>query len=104
MRDADFVRHQESRMNAWRRSGDRQTNVMAAAITGGVLYWAQAGAYAVPGIAWTDPEFLKLGQSLDDVGPQIYFEVFGTLVIGLASWLAWPPKADKHLPPARQHR
>jgi hypothetical protein len=89
---------------AWRRSDDRRTNVLATAITGGVLYWAQAGAYAFPGIAWTDPEFLKPGQSLDDFGPQIYFEILGTLVIVLASWLAWPPKADEAIPRAGQHR
>jgi hypothetical protein len=81
---------------AWRRAGDRRTNILAAAITGGVLYWAQAGAYTVPGIAWTDPEFLKPGQSLDDFGPQIYFEMLGTLVLLLASWLAWPPRGDEH--------
>lgn len=85
---------------AWRRSGDRRTNVLAAAITGGVLYWAQAAAFAVPGVAWTDPEFLKSGQTLNDFPPQIYFEILGTLVLGLASWLAWPPKADKHLAPS----
>ena len=81
---------------AWRRSGDRRTNIVAAAITGGILYWAQGAAFAFPGIAWTDPEFLKPGQSLDDFPPQIYFEILGSLMIGLASWLAWPPKADEH--------
>ena len=85
---------------AWRRSGDRQTNIVAATLTGGVLYWAQAGAFAVPGVAWTDPEFLKPGQSLHGFAPQIYFEMLGTFVIGLASWLAWPPKAQAHLSPA----
>jgi hypothetical protein len=77
----------------WRRSGDRRTNILAAAITGGVTYWAQAAAFAFPGVAWTDPEFLEPGQSLQDFPPQIYFEILGTLVIALASWLAWPPKA-----------
>ncbi|USQ95323.1 DUF6640 family protein [Caulobacter sp. RL271] len=81
---------------AWRRSGDRRTNILAATITGGVLYWAQAGAFFAPGVAWTDPEFLKAGQSLDDFPPQIYFEVLGTLVVGLASWLAWPSRTDQH--------
>ncbi len=61
------------------------------------MYWAQAAAYTVPGIAWTDPEFLKPGQSLDDFGPQVYFQVLGNVVILLASWLAWPPKTDGQL-------
>ena len=89
---------------AWRRSGDRRTNVLAAAITGGVIYWAQAGAYALPGTAWTDPEFLKPGQSITDWGPQIYFEMLGTIVVLLASWLAWPPTRDEHLPTASRMR
>jgi hypothetical protein len=89
---------------AWRRAGDRRTNLLAAAMTGGVTYWAQAAAFTFPGIAWTDPEFLKPGQSLDGFGPQVYFEIFGTLVIVLAAWLAWPPKADEHLPAASRHR
>jgi len=88
---------------AWRRSGDRETNILAAAITGVVLYLAQAGAFAVPGVAWIDPEFLKPGQSLDDFAPQIYFEIVGTLVIGLASWLAWPSGTDDHLAPSGRH-
>ena len=87
---------------AWRRAGDRQTNVMAAAITGGVLYFAQALAFAVPGVAWTDPEFLKPGQSLSDFPPQIYFEILGTFVIALAYWLAWPPKASEQSRPSRR--
>jgi hypothetical protein len=41
-----------------------------------------------------DPEFLKPGQSLDDFGPQIYFEMAVTFVIVLASWLAWPKPAN----------
>jgi uncharacterized protein DUF6640 len=89
---------------AWRRAGDRQTNLLAAAITGGVTYWAQAAAFAFPGVAWTDPELLKPGQSLHDFGPQVYFEIFGSLVIALAAWLAWPPKADEHLPTAGPYR
>lgn len=80
---------------AWRRSGDRRTNVLAASITGVVLYWAQAGAYAFPGTAWTDPEFLGPGQSLEDTGPQVYFELLGTAVVALAAWLAWPPTTSE---------
>jgi len=90
---------------AWRRSGDRGTNMLAAAITGGVLYWAQAAAFGVPGTAWTDPEFLKAGQSLNDFPPQIYFELLGTVVVGLALWLGWPSSAnDRPAQPDRRGR
>jgi len=74
----------------WRRRGDRQTNILAAALAGGATLWAQAGAYLFPGVAWTDAEFLKPGQHLDDLGPQVLFELAGTIVILLAAWLAWP--------------
>lgn len=89
---------------AWRQAGDRRTNILAAAITGGVLYWAQAGAYTVPNIAWTDPEFLRPGQSLEDFGPQIYFEIAGTCVVLLASWLGWPSTRDDLRSPPDQPR
>jgi hypothetical protein len=85
---------------AWRRSGDRRTNILAAAITGGLTLWAQAAAYTVPGIAWTDPKFLRPDQSLDDFGPQIYFEMAVTFVVLLAAWLAWPSATDGHRHPA----
>jgi hypothetical protein len=80
---------------ALRKSGDRRTNVLAAAVTGGAVYWAQAMAWVFPGVAWTDPEFLKAGQTLSQFGPQVYFEILGTGMMLLASWLAWPPKTDR---------
>jgi hypothetical protein len=88
----------------WRRSGDRRTNILAAAVTGGMTLWAQAAAFAFPGVAWTDAELLKPGQSLHDFPPQIYFEILVTFTVTLASWLAWPSSADKHLSPKDRHR
>ena len=75
---------------AWRRSGDRQTNVLAAALIGGMLYWAQAAAFAFPGVAWTDPEFLKPGESLTEFAPQLYIDIGMSVVVIFAAWLAWP--------------
>jgi hypothetical protein len=86
---------------AWRGSGDRRTNILAAAITGGVTSWAQAGAYAYPGVAWTDPEFLKAGQTLTEFGPQIYFEIAVTVIVLLAAWLAWPTARDDDMARSR---
>ncbi len=43
----------------WRRTGAGQANMLAAALVGGVLYWAQAAVNAFAGVAWTAPEFLK---------------------------------------------
>lgn len=77
----------------WRRSGDRQTNVLAAALVGIVLYWAQAAAFTFPGVAWTDPEFLKSGESLNDFPPQLYIDIAMSVVVFFAAWLAWPQAA-----------
>ena len=78
----------------WRRSGDGQTNVLAAALIGGMLYWAQAAANAFPGVAWTDPEFLKPGESLTEFAPQLYIDIGMSVVVIFAAWLAWPRTAE----------
>jgi hypothetical protein len=72
---------------------DRQTNVLAALI-GGMLYWAQAAANAFPGVAWTDPEFLKPGESLTEFPPQLYIDIGMSVVVLFAAWLAWPRTAE----------
>lgn len=74
----------------WRRSGDRRTNLLAAAIIGGVLYWAEAAANLFPGVAWTDPAFLKPSQSLTEFPPQLYIDIGMSAVVLLATWFAWP--------------
>ena len=83
---------------AWRRSGDRRTNVFATAIFGGMLYWSQAAANLFPGVAWKDPEFLKPGESLAQLPPQIYLDFGMTALVVVAAWLAWPRKDDLSLP------
>ena len=83
---------------AWRRSGDRQTNVLATALIGGVLYWAQAAANVFPGVAWTDPEFLKPGQSLTEFPPQLYIDIGMSVIVTIATWLAWPRAAEAPVP------
>ena len=82
----------------WRRSGDRQTNALAAALIGGILYLAQATAFAFPGVAWTDPEFLKPGQSLTEFPPQLYIDIGGSVFVIFAAWLAWPRAAKAPVP------
>ena len=87
----------------WRRGGDRRTNVLAAAISGGVLYWAQAAANAFPGVAWTDPEFLKTGESLTEFAPQLYIDIGMSLVVIFTAWLAWPRMAEAAVPIIQHH-
>ncbi len=79
---------------AWRRVGDRQTNVLATTILAGLLYVSQAAANLFPGVAWTDSEFLKPGQTLTQVGPQLYMDVVMTALVLLAGWLSWPRTED----------
>ncbi|AMR29382.1 hypothetical protein A0257_21300 [Hymenobacter psoromatis] len=74
----------------WRRAGDRQTNVLAAALSAGSLFWSQAAANLFPGAAWTDPELLGPGQSMDQFPPQLYIDLGMTTLVLLATWLSWP--------------
>jgi hypothetical protein len=38
-----------------------------------------------PGVAWTDPEFLKAGQTLNDIAPQM---ILDPIVLGIV-FLGW---------------
>ena len=55
----------------WRKRGDASTNVLAGAILGAVYWVTQGLANFYPGVAWTDPEFLRAGQTLNDISPQM---------------------------------
>ena len=48
----------------WRRKGDARTNLMAAAMFASFYWVSQAMAFLFPGVAWTDPNLLKPGESL----------------------------------------
>ena len=71
----------------WRRAGDARTNGLAATLFAGVYWWTQAAANFFPGVAWTDPEFLKPGQSLTQFPPQGYIDLVLTALVLLATWL-----------------
>lgn len=71
---------------AWSRREQRGT-VAAVVITAG-LYWAtQALSFLFPGVAWTDPDLLKAGQSLTDFPMQLKLDLVMVPVIGAAAWL-----------------
>lgn len=75
----------------WRKRGDASTNVLAAAILG-AMYWVTQGlANFYPGVAWTDPEFLKPGQTLNDVGPQMILDPILLGIVFLGWYLARKP-------------
>jgi hypothetical protein len=51
----------------WRRKGDARTNLISAALFDAFYWISQAMAFLFPGVAWTDPNLLKPGQSLHPV-------------------------------------
>jgi hypothetical protein len=46
-----------------------------------------------PGVAWTDPEFLRAGQTLKDISPQMIMDPIVLGVIFLSWYLARKPAA-----------
>ncbi len=77
----------------WRRKGDPTTNLLAATIAGGTLWQTQLAANFFPETAWTDPEFLGPGQTLEQVSPLAYVDLAATGLVLLAAWLCWPRTA-----------
>jgi hypothetical protein len=59
---------------AWRKGGDASTNVLAAAILGAVYWVTQGLANFYSGVGWTDPEFLRAGETLNDISPQMILD------------------------------
>jgi hypothetical protein len=75
---------------AWRKAGDRRTNVLAALGFAGLYWVSQLAANLYPGVGWTDPEFLKAGESLHQVAPQQVLDLVLFAILGLTAWLLWP--------------
>ena len=75
----------------WRKRGDASTNVLAAAILGAVYWLTQGLANFYPGVAWTDPEFLKADQTLNDIAPQMILDPILLGVVSLGWHLARKP-------------
>ena len=74
----------------WRRKGDVRTNLIAAALFDAFYWISQAMAFLFPGVAWTDPNLLKPGQSLHPViALQGYLEAILLVLVAAAVALAW---------------
>ena len=70
----------------WRR-GDPTASRIAAWLFA-ALYWVgQALAFLFPGVAWTDPDLLKPGQTLHDFPLQLQGDVVLFALLAVAGWL-----------------
>jgi hypothetical protein len=68
-------------------SRDSQRIVLPAAVTGGLYWLSQALGFLFPGVAWTDPELLRAGQSLSDFPVQLGLDIVMAILIVIAIWL-----------------
>lgn len=78
----------------WRKRGDASTNMLAAAILSTVYWVTQGLANFYPGVAWTDPEFLKPGQTLNQISPQMILDSIVLALVFLGCYLARNPAAQ----------
>lgn len=71
---------------AWSKR-QQHGSVAAVAVTA-AMYWAtQALGFLFPGVAWTDPDWLKAGQSLNDFPMQLKLDMVMIPLIAAGAWL-----------------
>lgn len=68
-------------------SRDSRRIVLPAAVTAGLYWSSQALGFLFPGVAWTDPDFLRAGQSLSDFPMQLKLDIVMVILIVFACWL-----------------
>lgn len=74
----------------WRRKGDTRTNLIAAALFDAFYWISQGMAFLFPGVAWTDPNLLKPGQTLHPViAMQGYLDIALLALVALGLALSW---------------
>ena len=79
---------------AWRRGGDRQSNLLAAAVFA-ALYWiTQAASIAFPGTAFADPEFAA-GSAIP-VQPVI--DVIALSLVGVGYYIESRQPTEQNIP------
>ncbi len=65
----------------------RPADLGVAIIAGEAIYASWVFATLMPGTAWTDPEFLKGRQTLDQLPPQLYLGAAMSAVVGAGALL-----------------
>jgi hypothetical protein len=73
---------------AWRKTNDRNSEVIAASAFA-ALYWiSQATAILYPGTAFFDPQFVTPNSYPLGIALQVYIEAVNLALVALAAWLA----------------
>lgn len=69
----------------WRKKQPSDLDV--AILTGGAIYASWIFATLFPGTAWTDPEFLKEDQTLEQMPPQLYLAAAMSIILAGGAFL-----------------
>lgn len=79
----------------WRRRDNTGTSLLAAWIFT-ALYWvSQAIAFLFPGVAWTDPNLLQAGHTLDEFPLQLKGDVVLFALLAVVGWLLVTATRDR---------
>lgn len=71
----------------WRLKKDSRSSLFTGLVFAGLYWVSQAFAFLFPGVAWTDPDLLKPGQSLADFPLQLKGDLVIFVVLTLSAWL-----------------
>ena len=71
----------------WRRVNASRSTLFTGLFLAGLYWVSQALAFLFPGVAWTDPDLLKPGQSLDAFPLQLKGDLVIFIVLALCAWL-----------------
>lgn len=71
----------------WRKGGDADSNMIAANLFLSMYWITQTAAFFFPNTAWTDPELLAPGQTMDQLPPQVFVIALGLVPIAVADFL-----------------
>lgn len=71
----------------------RPADLAVAVLAGEAIYASWIFATLMPDTGWTDPEFLKGSQTLDQLPPQLYLGAAMSVVVGVGAFLTHRAKA-----------
>lgn len=81
----------------WRRRGDPDTNLIAAAMAA-AAYWVALGlSITFPGVAFLDPEFDDPSRYVLGLPGNLFVAIVSLLVIALAAWLGFTHRAPRRM-------